>query len=131
MMERDNDDRKDSLPTSPPIVHEDSVRSLHELAVIAVLADASQSYEKHGYKLKEVLSEYGIKIETGTLYPILRRLEARGFLESTWDTSGSHPRKVYATTEAGRAALEQLQPLWKSFIALIEKVLGEAEGETR
>jgi PadR family transcriptional regulator PadR len=43
--------------------------------------------EKHGYALRQVLSELGLPLTDGTIYPLLRRLEDQRVLSSRWDTS--------------------------------------------
>ena len=50
--------------------------------VLAVLA-ALRS-EQYGYTLRKTLSERGLEIDEGTLYPLLRRLESQGLLDSEW-----------------------------------------------
>lgn len=55
----------------------------------------------YGYDLLEVLQEIGVEIEANTLYPLLRRLEKQGLLDSSWDTSESRPRKYYQINSAG------------------------------
>lgn len=68
------------------------------LAVVAVLADSDEWH--HGYDL---MARAGVK--SGTLYPLLMRLEAQGMLQARWVESpepGRPPRHVYKLTRAGR-----------------------------
>jgi DNA-binding PadR family transcriptional regulator len=68
------------------------------LAVVAVLADTHDWH--HGYDL---MAQAGVK--SGTLYPLLMRLEAQGLLQARWVDSpqpGRPPRHVYRLTPAGR-----------------------------
>ncbi|HBL50179.1 MAG TPA: PadR family transcriptional regulator, partial [Firmicutes bacterium] len=53
--------------------------------VISVLSQLQD--QAYGYNLVNSLSEKGFNIEADTLYPLLRRLENQGLLESSWDTS--------------------------------------------
>jgi DNA-binding PadR family transcriptional regulator len=85
--------------------------SQQALAVVAVLADTHEWH--HGYDL---MARAGVK--SGTLYPLLMRLEAQGMLQARWVESpepGRPPRHVYKLTPAGRdwvASLsESLAPL--------------------
>ena len=55
----------------------------------------------YGYGLLKTLEAAGIPSEGNTVYPLLRRLEERGLLESEWNTDESRPRKFYRTTRAG------------------------------
>ncbi len=50
--------------------------------------------EVYGYALVTSLQERGIHIEQNTLYPLLRRLEKQGLLESSWQTDESRPRVI-------------------------------------
>ena len=54
------------------------------------------------------MEESGIPSDGNTVYPLLRRLEDRGLLESEWNTDESRPRKFYRTTDAGAALAAQL-----------------------
>ena len=68
------------------------------LAVVAVLASTDQW--RHGY---DIMAQAGVK--SGTLYPLLMRLEAQALLEARWVDSpqpGRPPRHVYRLTAAGR-----------------------------
>ena len=72
--------------------------SQQALAVVAVLADSQEWH--HGYDL---MARAGVK--SGTLYPLLMRLDAQGMLEARWVDSpepGRPPRHVYKLTPAGR-----------------------------
>ena len=73
--------------------------SKHARALLAALLDARDRWS-HGY---ELASRTGIK--SGTLYPLLIRLEAQGYLEAEWQqplASGRPPRHAYQLTAAGR-----------------------------
>jgi PadR family transcriptional regulator PadR len=56
---------------------------------------------EYGYSLVGLLQESGIDVEQNTLYPLLRRLEQQGLMESIWDTGESRPRKYYRVTDYG------------------------------
>ncbi|GAA5153015.1 PadR family transcriptional regulator [Microbacterium pseudoresistens] len=55
----------------------------------------------YGYGLLEQLAAAGFPTDANTLYPLLRRLEKQGFLESEWNTDEARPRKFYRTSAAG------------------------------
>lgn len=67
----------------------------------------------YGYALTGMLKDRGMDAEQNTLYPLLRRLESQGLLESSWDTSESRPRRYYAVSEAGRSVRALLLEEWK------------------
>ena len=79
-------------------------------AVIATLALAREP--QYGYALIELLAKIGIDAEANTLYPLLRRLEKQGLLESVWNTEESRPRKYYRTTPEGEAMRAALLEEW-------------------
>lgn len=76
----------------------------------------------YGYSLVSELSDSGISVEANTLYPLLRRLEGQGLLESEWETSGSKPRKYYKTTAIGREIQEKLKKNWLETVESMEKL---------
>ncbi len=67
---------------------------------------------EYGYSLVTKLQDAGIAIEQNTLYPLLRRLEKDGLLESSWDTSESRPRKYYVISDDGKEMLEIILKEW-------------------
>ncbi|MEG0377120.1 MAG: PadR family transcriptional regulator [Eubacterium sp.] len=81
----------------------------------------------YGYSLVSVLSEMGIAAEANTLYPLLRRLEGQGLLESSWETGGPKPRKYYNTTELGNEIGKKLQRYWDSTVSSMKLLLEEDE----
>ena len=90
--------------------------------ILCVLAKLRQS--AYGYNLIAELSETGIPIEANTLYPLLRRLESQGLLESTWNTTdGAKPRKYYATTALGKEILSELKKHWQETVQNLNNIL--------
>ncbi len=63
---------------------------------------------EYGYALLKRLDVAGIPSEGNTIYPLLRRLEERGLLESEWNTDESRPRKFYRTSDSGADLARQL-----------------------
>ena len=91
---------------------------------VLVLATLSQLGEaKYGYSLINELAEQGLNIDQGTLYPLLRRLEADGLLESQWNTEGSRPRRYYVISPAGAGLLQSLSDEWRGLAAVLNKLL--------
>ena len=83
----------------------------------------------YGYNLVNILCGSGISIEANTLYPLLRRLEGQGLLESTWETSGSKPRKYYVTTDKGKEIADTLKGHWDQTVESINKIWGGDDHE--
>lgn len=80
----------------------------------------------YGYSLVKKLNDHQIPMDANTLYPLMRRLEGQGLLESQWDTGESKPRKYYKITEEGLAVLEKTRAYWNTFSKNVDVLL---EGE--
>jgi DNA-binding PadR family transcriptional regulator len=93
---------------------------------VAVLAQLRR--RTYGYDLLRTLADLGLPTEEGTLYPVLRRLEQEGLLASSWDTSGSRPRKYYESTDTGRAALQSLLDAWDRVDRSLRAACAESDG---
>jgi transcriptional regulator len=81
----------------------------------------------HGYAVSRWLrqcSENELRIEEGALYPALRRLEERGWIESEWRTAESgREARVYTITRAGQRALASEVHAWRRYITVFTRVL--------
>lgn len=88
--------------------------------VFAVLAQLRA--EEYGYSVKQALAEAGLPIEEGTLYPLLRRLEAQGLLESRWVVAENRPRRYYRISAEGGRMLAALAQEWKVMSAAIRRL---------
>lgn len=80
----------------------------------------------YGYSLMKVLGDHSVPIDANTLYPLLRRLEGQGLLESKWDTGENKPRKYYQITSSGSQVLDKTKEYWKQFSTQVDALL---EGE--
>jgi PadR family transcriptional regulator PadR len=89
--------------------------------VLAVLSRLKQ--EQYGYSLKRTLAEAGVEIDEGTLYPLLRRLEGQGLLESHWSLEEERPRRYYRLSATGKEVLRGLTREWKALAGTIERML--------
>jgi DNA-binding PadR family transcriptional regulator len=91
---------------------------------VLVLATLSQLRKpKYGYALIDSLGERGLEIEQGTLYPLLRRLESQGLLESEWNVEGSRPRRYYVLSTDGEDLLQSLKAEWGEIIQVMDVLL--------
>ena len=91
------------------------------LIIMAVLSQLDQP--EYGYSLIKQLSDKDFEVDQGTLYPLLRRLEERGLLQSDWVVDDSRPRKYYQITETGKAVLTDLKKEWGKIVEVLEGVL--------
>lgn len=103
-------------------------RSCHEVLILAILAAGP----KHGYQLALELEERSsgeFRLQYGTLYPILHKLEKDGLIGGTWDESSPRrKRKTYRVTRKGHRHLETEVEAWRSFFSRFFTVVegGEA-----
>ncbi|MCM3740440.1 PadR family transcriptional regulator [Oceanobacillus luteolus] len=88
---------------------------------IAVLSQLNEP--QYGYSLVTMLDDIGVPVEPGTLYPLLRRLEKQGLLDSKWDTNESRPRKYYLLSETGNEVYQLLVKEWNEIAESLEKVI--------
>lgn len=91
---------------------------------VIVLAALSQlGTEQYGYSLLKQLADLGLEVDQGTLYPLLRRLEAQGLLESVWKLEESRPRRYYVISADGRKLLPKLKKEWAGIVSVMDKML--------
>ncbi|HSH05020.1 MAG TPA: PadR family transcriptional regulator [Anaerolineae bacterium] len=113
---------KDNLETYDKITQE----LRRGMLILAVLSQLKSP--KYGYALINHLDEHDLEIDTGTLYPLLRRLEKQGLLESSWNTDGSRPRKYYQISPTGVDILEALEADWYQMTGVMDKLLQTKKG---
>ena len=97
-----------------------------QLCLLALLARD----EKYGFQILHELRETSngfFDLKEGTLYPALRRLEERGFVQSRWRNpssgEGGMPRKYYHLTDRGRTALSEALAVWRQMTSGAERIL--------
>jgi PadR family transcriptional regulator PadR len=89
----------------------------------------------HGYGIAKAInasSTETLEIEFGSLYPALKRLQMKGWIDAKWEKSELNRRaKFYRLTPAGRNRLKQEHSEWVNFAAAIARVMGpEPEGRS-
>jgi len=71
-----------------------------------------------------LVTDGAFAVEEGTLYPALKRLEHRGWIESEWGTSERHRKaKFYTLTTTGRQQLPQLVESWEAYVAAVNRAV--------
>lgn len=82
----------------------------------------------HGYAISKAIranSAEALDIEFGSLYPALKRLEAKGWVSSKWETSEQNRRtKSYRLTPAGRKQLHREHSKWAEFVSAVGQIMG-------
>ena len=104
----------------------DLMQGTLELLILKTLASDSM----HGYGIARrihAVADDLLKIEDGSLYPALYRMEERGWITSTWDVSENNRRaKFYKLTRAGRKQLEAESANWTRISQAITRILQTA-----
>ncbi len=91
---------------------------------VIVLAALSQlGSEQYGYSLLKKLADLGLEVDQGTLYPLLRRLEAQGLLESVWKLEEARPRRYYVISAEGKKLLPKMKKEWAGIVSVMDKML--------
>jgi DNA-binding PadR family transcriptional regulator len=89
---------------------------------IAVLSQLGR--EEYGYSLLKALSEKGMEIDQSTLYPLLRRLESQGLLQSVWRiVDEARPRRYYVISPQGITVLTKLKRDWSALSKTMQLML--------
>ena len=97
-----------------------------DLLILQTLALEPQ----HGWAISERIQQISsdvLRVQQGSLYPALHRLERRGWIKARWGTSENNRRaKYYELTKTGRRQLEVEKDAWDKLIAAVAQVLGTA-----
>jgi PadR family transcriptional regulator PadR len=109
-----------------PAQHVDLPQGTLDLLILRTLVLGPQ----HGWGISERVQQISsdvLRIQQGSLYPALHRLERRGWIKSRWGTSENNRRaKYYELTKNGRRQLEVEEDAWKKMTAAVAQVLGTA-----
>jgi transcriptional regulator len=83
---------------------------------------------RHGYELSKLIdsrSQGAIRFHVASLYPLLYRLEKRGWIEGRWvEKAGQRRRRYYRLTPGGRGTLVRQRSIWQNFVKAINRVAG-------
>lgn len=95
-----------------------------ELLILALV----ERRPRHGYeicKLIESRSEGALSFHVASLYPLLYRLEGRGWIEGRWvEKAGQRRRRYYRLTAEGRRVLAKQRSVWRQFVRALDRVAG-------
>jgi PadR family transcriptional regulator, regulatory protein PadR len=93
-----------------------------------LLLSLVETRARHGYeigKLIEQRSEGALRFHAASLYPLLYRLEKRGWIQGRWvEKSGQRRRRYYRITVAGRKILASQRQGWQVFVRAIGRITG-------
>jgi PadR family transcriptional regulator PadR len=94
-----------------------------ELCVLALLSQ----HDSYAYEIASRLAE-SIGMGEGTIYPLMRRLQNDGLVDTYLvESSSGPPRKYYRLTESGQASLGSQKAAWAAFAQAMQDILGGAQ----
>jgi len=96
-----------------------------ELLILALVEPRA----RHGYEISKLIEERSggrLKFKVASLYPLLYRLEERGWIKGTWvEKPDERRRRFYRLTPQGRRVLAQQRKTWDAFVAAVRRVTGD------
>jgi PadR family transcriptional regulator PadR len=106
----------------------DHLQGSLDLLVLRTLASYREPL--HGYAITDHIhrvSKDALRVEEGSLYPALHRMDEAGWIRSEWGVSENNRRaRYYAITTAGRRRLAQIEKEWTDHIKAVKRVLRPA-----
>jgi PadR family transcriptional regulator len=94
-----------------------------ELLVLALV----EARPRHGYEISQIIeqrSDGDVRFKVASLYPLLYRLEKRGWLQGRWiEKAGQRRRRYYRITRSGREVLAEQRKGWERFVAAINRIV--------
>ncbi len=95
-----------------------------ELLILSLV----EAVPRHGYEISKLIesrSEGRLRFHVASLYPLLYRLEKRGWIEGRWvEKAGQRRRRFYKLTSEGKKVLARQRNTWREFVAAINLVTG-------
>jgi len=95
-----------------------------ELLVLSLI----EKRDRHGYEINKLIesrSDGALRFNVASLYPLLYRLEKRGWIEGRWvEKVGQRRRRYYQLTADGRKVLAAQRNKWRDFVEAINRIAG-------
>jgi PadR family transcriptional regulator PadR len=95
-----------------------------ELLILSLV----EARARHGYEISKMIetrSAGDLRFNAASLYPLLYRLEQRGWIEGRWvEKAGQRRRRYYRITRQGRKTLAAQRDTWRVFVAAVNRVTG-------
>ncbi|HEX5069675.1 MAG TPA: PadR family transcriptional regulator [Vicinamibacterales bacterium] len=99
-----------------------------ELLILSIV----EARPRHGYDIARLIEQRSrgeLTFHAASLYPLLYRLEQRGWVTGRWtEREGERRRRLYRLTPAGRKVLARQRNVWRAFARAIDRVVGVEEG---
>ena len=95
-----------------------------ELLILSLV----EARARHGYEIAKMIEQRSagqLSFNAASLYPLLYRLEDRGWIEGRWvEKASQRRRRYYRATVAGRKVLREQRSAWKTFVASVNRIIG-------
>jgi transcriptional regulator len=109
---------------APKVFDRELKKGSAELLILSLL----EHRPRHGYeisKLIEARSEGVLRFNVASFYPLLYRLEQRGFIEGRWvEKAGQRRRRYYRLTAQGKKMLKEQRSMWRDFVNAMNQITG-------
>ena len=93
-----------------------------ELLILALLEEKV----RHGYEIGKLIDERSegvVRFHVASLYPLLYRLERRGWVKGEWEPAGGRRRRFYRLTASGRKTLASQRARWREFSGAMDRIV--------
>jgi transcriptional regulator len=105
-----------------PKIDRELKRGSAELLILSLI----ETRPRHGYEMSKLIerrSEGAVRFNVASLYPLLYRLEQRGWIEGRWvDKADQRRRRYYRLTTQGKKALRAQRSAWETFVAAVSRI---------
>jgi transcriptional regulator len=95
-----------------------------ELMILSLV----EARPRHGYEISKLIESRShgvVRFNVASLYPLLYKLEKRGWLQGRWvEKPGQRRRRFYRLTAAGRKVLARQRSSWEAFVAAVGRITG-------
>jgi transcriptional regulator len=106
-------------------IERDLKKGSAEFLVLSLL----HARQRHGYEISRLIetrSHGAVRFCVASLYPLLYRLEDRGYIQGRWvEKAGERRRRFYRLTPLGRRILAERRSGWEAFVAAIGRITGD------
>jgi PadR family transcriptional regulator PadR len=106
------------------LFHRELKKGSAELLILSLL----EARPRHGYEISQLIekqSEGVLAFNVASFYPLLYRLEKRGWVQGRWvEKAGQRRRRYYKITAEGREVLKQQRSSWLEFVAAMQRLTG-------
>src|SRR3954470_23027728 len=107
-----------------PILERELKKGSAELLILSLVEDRP----RHGYEIGQLIelrSRGALRFNVASLYPLLYRLEKRGWIRGRWiEKAGQRRRRFYRLTPAGRKVLAAQRDGWREFVEAVSRITG-------